>query len=123
MSIRRPEQTIQRAVFEHLAVRRAPGTFAFHVPNGGWRSHAEAAILKGLGVVAGVPDVILVCDGRVYALELKSAGGRLSGAQRQVHDALREAGAEVAMAVGLDEALARLGDWGLLRGIAQRGVR
>jgi hypothetical protein len=123
MSIRRPEQTIQRAVFEHLAVRRSPGTFAFHVPNGGWRSRAEAAILKGLGVVAGVPDVILVCDGRVYALELKAAGGRLSGAQRQVHDALRDAGAEVAMAAGLDEALARLGDWGLLRGTAQRGAR
>jgi hypothetical protein len=78
MSIRRPEQTIQRAVFEHLAVRRAPGTFAFHVPNGGWRSRAEAAILKGLGVVAGVPDVILVCDGRVYALELKALWHRTS---------------------------------------------
>lgn len=70
-----------------------------------------------------MPDVILVCDGRVYALELKAAGGRLSGAQSQVHDALRDAGAEVAMAAGLDEALARLGDWGLLRGIARRGAR
>ena len=39
---RRPEQTIQRAVFEHLAWRRAPGVFAFRVPNGGWRSRTEA---------------------------------------------------------------------------------
>lgn len=54
MSIRRPEQTIQRAVFEHLAVRRAPGTFALNVPNGGWRSRAEAAILK-VGWLPGCP--------------------------------------------------------------------
>jgi hypothetical protein len=60
---------IQRAVFEHLRVRSAPGIFAFHPPNGGWRWHIEAAILKGLGVRAGVPDVIAVKDGRIYGLE------------------------------------------------------
>ena len=43
----RPEQAIQRAVFDHLRQRGAPGTFAFHPPNGGWRSVIEAAILKG----------------------------------------------------------------------------
>jgi hypothetical protein len=118
VSARRPEQTIQRAVFEHLAVRRVPGVFAFHPANGGWRSRPEAAILKGLGVVAGVPDIILVRDGRAYALELKAQGGRLSDAQRQAHGALRAAGAEVATAIGLDDALAQLEDWGLLKGSA-----
>jgi hypothetical protein len=69
----RPEQTIQRAVIEHLAVRRTPRTFAFHVPNGGARSKIEAAILKGLGVVAGVPDVIAIRDGRTFC---DGIGGR-----------------------------------------------
>jgi VRR-NUC domain len=118
MIARRPEQGIQRAVFEHLAWRRAPGVFAFHPANGGWRSRTEAAILRGLGVVAGVPDVILVRNGKAYALELKAPGGRLSDAQRQAHDALRAAGAEVATAVGLDDAVAQLEGWGLLRGRA-----
>jgi hypothetical protein len=34
----RPEQQIQRAVFEHLAIRAASTVFAFHPANGGWRS-------------------------------------------------------------------------------------
>jgi hypothetical protein len=60
---RSPEATIQSAVFAHLRARGAPGLFAFHVPNGGYRKPIEAAILKGLGVVAGVPDVIAIHQG------------------------------------------------------------
>jgi hypothetical protein len=55
-----PEQQIQRAAFEHLALRGASAMFAFHPANGGWRSRAEAAILRGMGVRAGVPDIIAV---------------------------------------------------------------
>jgi hypothetical protein len=33
----RPEDQIQRAVFEHLRVRGVPGSFHFAVPNGGYR--------------------------------------------------------------------------------------
>jgi hypothetical protein len=60
----RPEQQIQRAVFEHLAIRGAPAVFAFHPANGGWRTRVEAAILKAMGVRAGVPDVIAIEGGR-----------------------------------------------------------
>jgi hypothetical protein len=114
----RPEDIIQRAVFDHLRVRSVPGIFAFHPANGGWRSRIEAAILKGLGVRAGVPDVIAVKDGRTYALEIKSPGGRLTAAQTSAHAALRAAGADVAVSYGLDDALKRLEVWGLLRGKA-----
>jgi hypothetical protein len=58
MTRSRPEQQIQRAVFEHLAIRAASTVFAFHPANGGWRSRVEAAVLKGMGVRAGVPDII-----------------------------------------------------------------
>ena len=101
----RPEDIIQRAVFEHLRVRCAPGIFAFHPANGGWRSHIEAAILKGLGVRPGMPDVIAVKDGRTYALEIKPPGGRLTAAQNAAHAGLRRAGAEVAVAYGIDTAI------------------
>jgi hypothetical protein len=116
MTVRRPEQQIQKTVFLHLTVRPAPGVFAFHPANGGWRTRTEAAILKSLGVVAGTPDVIAIRDGRAYALELKVKDGRLSPAQRWAHAALRQAGAEVAVATGLDEALAWLEQCGMLRG-------
>jgi hypothetical protein len=115
----RREDIIQRTVFEHLRARCAPGVFAFHPANGGWRSRIEAAILKGLGVRAGVPDVFAVKDGRTYALEIKRLGGRLTAAQNAAHAALRAAGAEVAVAYGIDAAIAVCEGWGLLRGHAQ----
>ena len=99
----RPEQEIQRAVFQHLTIRAAPGTYAFHPANGGWRSRVEGAILTGMGVRAGVPDIIAVKGGRCCALELKAAGGRLTSVQRDAHAALVAAGATVAVAYGLDE--------------------
>jgi hypothetical protein len=107
------ESAIQRAVFAHLAARGVG--FAFHVPNGGWRSPIEAKILKGLGVVPGVPDLIVVKDGQAFALELKAEGGRLSAAQGEAIAAMRAAGAEVGVAFGLDAALGWLSERGLLR--------
>jgi hypothetical protein len=99
-------------------VRCAPGVYAFHVPNGGARSPIEGAILKGLGVRAGVPDVIAVRDGRTYGLEVKAPGGRLTAAQNAAHAALRAAGATVVTSYSLDDAVVQLEDWGLLRGRA-----
>jgi hypothetical protein len=87
----------------HFAVRGAPGVLVFHVPNGSHRKPVEAAILKGLGVRAGVPDVIAVKDGRTYALEIKPPGGRLTAVQNAAH---------------VNAALAQLEQWGLLRGRA-----
>ncbi len=113
---RRPEDAIQRAVFQHLRARAGPGVFAFHPANGGYRKPVEAAIMKGLGVVAGVPDVIVIHAGRCYALEIKAPGGRATPKQLAAIAALREAGAFTAVAEGLDRALAVLGGWGLLRG-------
>jgi len=113
------EATVQRAVFAHFTWRSAADVFAFHVPNGGARRRVEAAILKACGVVAGVPDVIAVKGGRVFGLELKTAAGRLSAAQRATHEAMRAAGAVVGVAAGLDEALAWLESHGLLRGAAE----
>jgi hypothetical protein len=108
------ESAIQRAVFQHLAAR---GTgFAFHVPNGGWRSPIEAKILKGMGVRPGVPDLVAIKDGLPFALELKAEGGRLSAAQGEALEAMRAAGADAGVAHGLDAAIRWLELRGLLRG-------
>jgi hypothetical protein len=114
----RPEQAIQAAIFEHIAWRGVKGLFAFHVPLGGWRSVIEAKILKSVGTVAGIPDVIAIHDGKVFCLELKADCGRLTDVQRDAHERLREAGATVATCSGLDEAIAQLTEWRLLRGSA-----
>src|SRR5262249_12152281 len=112
----RPEAAIQRAVFQHLRARGAPGVFAFHPANGGYRKPVEAAILKSLGVVAGVPDVIAIHNGRAFAMEIKTVGGKPTSKQLEAMAAMEAAGAFTAIAEGLDRALAGLEAWGLLRG-------
>lgn len=114
----RPEDAIQRAVFQHLKARAAPGVFAFHVPNGGRRKPVEASIFKGLGVTPGVPDVILIRAGHAHALELKSAQGKLSPSQVECHEKMRAAGVDPHVAYGLDDALAWLEKSGFLKGRA-----
>ena len=116
---RHPEQEIQKALADHLRARAAAGTYWFHPANGGARTAIEGAILKACGVRAGTPDLILIKDGRTYGLELKAANGRVSPAQTQAHEEMRAAGAEVATAFGIDDALAQLERWQLLRGQTQ----
>jgi hypothetical protein len=113
------EGEIQRTVFAHFTVRGAPGVFAFHPPNGGYRKPIEAAILKGLGVRPGLPDVIAIKGGQVFAIELKTEGGRATSAQLQAIEDLRAAGAHAEVCRGLDAAIKQLEDWQLLRGQAQ----
>jgi hypothetical protein len=106
---RRPEQQLQAAIFRHIQVRGKPGIVAWHTPNGGKRSKAEAAIFKSLGVLAGIPDVLVLdTDGQLYGLELKAAGGRTTPRQNATLERL-------AVAVGLDAALKQLERWELLR--------
>ena len=106
------EDAIQRAVFEHLAVRGATGVFTFHPANGGYRRPVEAARLKGLGVRAGVPDLFAIHRGQVYAIELKTEGGRATIAQLQAIEEIRAAGGRAQVCYRLDCALALLEGWG-----------
>lgn len=108
----RPEESLHRACLAHLRATLPKPWIAFHVPNGGGRSKAEAGILKAMGVLAGMPDLLLFgpkqtgiaaegmaragfpVDTKVIAIEFKAppkrlkAGGtskaapRLSPAQR-----------------------------------------
>jgi hypothetical protein len=113
------EQDIQRSVIQHLAWRAHPDAFCFHVPLGGYRKPIEAAILKSIGTIAGVPDLICILYGRVFAMEIKTERGRVSDVQRVIHERLRRAGAEVAVVFGLEETLAQLTAWGILVGRSQ----
>jgi hypothetical protein len=111
-----PEQTIQRAVVAHLKARGAPGLVWTHVPLGGYRKPVEGAIFKGLGVRAGVSDLLLWHRGRAFALELKAEGGRPTEQQMQFVSDFNAAGGFGTIASGIDEAIRVLETWGLLRG-------
>jgi hypothetical protein len=94
---------------------RRAGTVRVPLPRGGWRSPVEAAIFKSLGVVAGIPDIIIFYSGRCFALELKAAGGRLTPTQIDTQARMRAAGVMVGTAIGIDAALELFERWGLLR--------
>lgn len=109
------ESQIQVAVIAHLRAYAWPDVVFWHVPNGGARSKAEAARFKAQGVVAGIQDIHILHNRRLLVLELKTERGRLSPEQRTMLDRMSAAGAVTAVAYGLDQALAILKAWGVLR--------
>lgn len=110
-----PEEKIQIAVMQHFSLRGERGVVLFAIPNGGYRRATEAMRMQAAGVIAGVPDLCAVVEGRANFLELKTGSGSLSDRQRVMHRKLSEAGASVETAYGLDDALATLERWGVLR--------
>jgi len=99
----RPEQALQRAVAQYLDLALPEDAVWFHPPNGGARSKAEAGIFKAMGVKPGVPDLIIIYQGRMVAIELKALDGRLSPAQKEMHAQLSLAGALVYTAEQVEE--------------------
>lgn len=136
MTLELSENDIQRAIFQHLRERGAPGIFAFHPKNGSSdMAGRKAGIYQALGVEPGVPDVIVIkgqfadigvnktaqlCA--VFALELKRENRR--GKKMTPHEetqldtrlSMTECGVTCGIAYGLDEALTWLERKGLLIG-------
>lgn len=113
--MKRPEQAIHKAVVAHLNMRAEPRVFFWHTPNEGKRGFVNAAALKAMGMTAGVPDLLILKDGSLYAIELKAPGGRLTPSQRLVMTHMENCGAQTAVAHSVDEALVTLEYWGILR--------
>ena len=111
----RPEQDLQIAIMNHYRARRVPGVFGFHVPNAGRRSMYVGKKLKEAGLTPGVHDLVFIRMGKTFMLEVKDTNGRLSKAQENVHAAVKDAGAESAVADNLDEALITLECWGIIK--------
>lgn len=111
-----PEAALQRTICEHLEARAAPGLVWWHVPNGGYRTRAEAAIMAGLGVKRGVADLHFFKDGIFHVLELKAPGKQPTDEQKQFLTDVSHAGGFVCWVNNLDSALAWLESWGLIRG-------
>ena len=82
---RNAEARIQAATVEWI--RTVAPDLVFHPPNGGLRSKSEAARLKWIGMLAGIPDlVVLGRDGQSWLIEVKAEHGTLSSEQRAMRD-------------------------------------
>lgn len=58
----------------------------FSVPNGGQRTKREAARLKYEGLMPGIPDLILIFNGTIYPIEMKTLTGIVSDEQMYIHN-------------------------------------
>jgi hypothetical protein len=124
-----PEYALQTAIAQHLHLRARPGVLWFHVANQRKADARTGAILKRMGTLAGVSDILLFrpsecrhCGGErieAFALELKSPGGRPTEAQLEFMARFSEAGGHTCIAEGLDAALRALESWQLLVGRSQ----
>lgn len=80
-----------------------------HIPNGGSRDAREASNLKIQGVLAGIPDLIIILPcGETAWVEMKARDGRVSGSQTSLHSHFTQLGHEVITAYSAEEALAAL---------------
>ena len=113
-----PEAAIQRAIATYLSkVLPADAWFtaiAHGVRHGdGEDAWLRGAISKGMGTKAGVPDILLLYQGRAFFGEVKAPAGSLTEAQRGAHSAITAGGCPVAVWRSVDDARASLAAWGI----------
>ena len=113
----RVEAPIQRAIVAYLRAVLPAGAVVHHCANegvrGGQRGRLDQAIRKGLGTVAGFPDLVLALPGRVAFLEVKGPAGRVSPSQRDMHAALAALGHPIAVVRSVEDTRAALAEWGV----------
>lgn len=108
MKRQRPEEALQITVVHYLHHALDGCATYFHCPNGGKRSPAEAARFKAMGVISGVPDIIVIDSGRCIAIELKAGKGTLTANQKRYHRLLGLARVPVYVCRSLDEVIVAL---------------
>jgi len=82
------ERRIQKDIIDHL---RGMGAWVFNVHGSPYQQ-------------VGVPDLLVGYKGRLYALEVKRPGGRLSPAQTRVIEQIQAAGCIAAKVETVQEA-------------------
>ena len=87
----------------------------FAIPNGGKRNLVTAKIMRDEGVIPGIPDLMLAAPSASglhgLFIELKTARGSVSQAQRKAHAALEDQGYRVAVARGYEAAKAAITEY------------
>ena len=108
------ETKLQIAVVNYIRMA-FPDVLCFAVPNGGKRSVIEAAMLKKMGVLAGVSDLLLFWNGGYGAIELKRPDktAYMSDSQVEFAETWRKLGGRFALCNSLDGVEATLKSWGL----------
>jgi hypothetical protein len=114
------EAQLHRQVAEFLDWSLLPPAMFTTFPAGwGKLGIAMAGRLRSCGLKPGMPDIMIFHRGHCLGLELKARKGRVSAAQKEMHEKLRRAGVPVIVCTSLDWV-----KWNLQRlAIPMRNVR
>ena len=108
------EDVIHAGIITYLRMEM-PDCLVLHPANGGGRDKREAAKLKWLGVLPGIPDIIILRPGgRFCLMEVKGPKGILSEAQNAVRYHCERYEMPWALVRSVDDARAALASWGLV---------
>ncbi len=105
----RPEDALQQQVCSYLEHALPRASYWCAIPNGAVLAGDKASRgrqmnrLKRTGLKPGAPDLIIIHDGRLLAIELKAGTGKLSEAQATTSDAIVASGGAYTVARSVDE--------------------
>jgi hypothetical protein len=117
--VNRPEEQLQRTVVEYLQLKfprgRSRVLWFATTPQRGTRTRAEMGVLKAMGQLAGVADLLLIW-GEMYTteigfIELKSPAGRQSPSQKDFGLAAENLGARYTVCRSLDQVVSLIEEW------------
>ena len=110
------EAGVQRMIRAYLAAR---GIESIHIPNGAVLAGDAKArgrqmgALKGQGLKLGFPDLLLLApQGKIGFIEVKSASGVVSPAQKDCHEWLIVLGHKVSVCRSIEDVAETLEGWG-----------
>jgi hypothetical protein len=107
------EHQIQVLLFKWFKLQH-PKLVMFAIPNAAKRSYAQANYMKSEGLVSGIADIFLMCPKSGWHgmfIELKSAKGKLSDAQKEFMGAATLMGYQAVVCYGFDEAKDAINDY------------
>ena len=126
MSSQSSEFNLHTAIISWLNLLLPADSVVHHSPNEGQHKVQYRAKQKRLGVQAGWPDIEVFVPPKHFHrpllgwapifLEVKSAKGRVSTAQKETMDRLSKTGAHVTVVRSIDDVAAYLGELLTLRG-------
>ena len=97
------EFSLHRAAADFLDYALPPAAYHTAVDAGSHASHAAGGKAKARGVRPGFPDHLVIWNGLVIAIELKTAKGKVTATQHATHAKLRLNGVQVFVCRSVDD--------------------
>lgn len=88
---RQEESVLQRQCVAWFRLQH-PNALIFAIPNGGSRHKLEAVKLKAEGVLAGIPDLQVILQNKVFFIEMKTQKGSQTPNQKQMQEKINSLG-------------------------------